>query len=247
MDEEYWDDVAGEYDGLYATQWSQFENSCLERDLKVALELAPGNRVLDIGCGTGLAFTLLSHIKSDIDYVGLDISAGMLREFRKEHPLVKTMLGSGEKLLELFEPSRFDLVISTNVAASFPRDVRQMLTGIARVLSGKGIASMSFVNKWSFRRLVHFKFRSAEQYRTRGDRKSDKFAIANTFSSDDLKSLFSDTGFCDLRYAYGSVLGGIWEDSVSICMERALSRVIPVLGHSITVQAKLKPREARNA
>lgn len=72
-----YDDIANVYDSLYSDDASVRES----RDV---IEMAGdvSGRVLDIGCGTGL----LLEFKEVGEYVGIDISAAMLHEFRRKFP-----------------------------------------------------------------------------------------------------------------------------------------------------------------
>lgn len=72
-----------QYDQL-AEAFSQTRKKQLWPELSAFLaRLKPGDRVLDMGCGSG---RLYRGIPAQVDYVGLDISLGMLREAALEHP-----------------------------------------------------------------------------------------------------------------------------------------------------------------
>lgn len=73
----YYDSVADQYEDLYTDGISLAENSIVGDML--ADRLKPSARVLDLGCGTGLGYELLSQRKgANFEYVGIDISTGMI-------------------------------------------------------------------------------------------------------------------------------------------------------------------------
>ncbi len=233
--EHYWDNLASHYDSLYENEWCLFENAVLKQDLNRLVAKAIGNRLLDIGCGTGLGYDLLGGPTANIDYVGVDISGAMLREFGKRHRTAKMIHASGDTISTLFSPCQFEMVIAINVSASFPPNTRRMLETIFRVLVPGGLIYLSFLNRYSLRRIVHGLLETREEYRTRSDNHSLEFAWAEAFSGRQLISMGNGVGFRSLEYCYRSVLGGVWESATSVRVERVLARVVPWLGHSIVL------------
>jgi SAM-dependent methyltransferase len=73
--------VAAGYDEHYRDAISEAENKLVFDLLRQAL---PAGRLIDLGCGTGLALDHLGIAPSD--YVGVDISEGMLKVGRAKHP-----------------------------------------------------------------------------------------------------------------------------------------------------------------
>jgi ubiquinone/menaquinone biosynthesis C-methylase UbiE len=237
-DEKYWDDVASRYGGLYDNTWSRFEDSITQRDVLRLLRGAPGERVLDIGCGTGLGYELLGGAESKVSYVGVDISSAMLSEFRKKHSAVNTYQASGDCLAKVFGHGQFDLVIAINVAASFPTRTRRMLEEVRRILAPGGVIYLSFLNRRSLRRMVHGLRGVDEAYRTRGDHESADFVWAKTYSRRSLVSMCQAVGFGHVRCVYRSVLGGVWESAAAVSAESVLQRMAPCLGHAVVVTGR---------
>jgi SAM-dependent methyltransferase len=233
--QEYWDGVAPRYGALYANDWSLFENSLVKEDLRRLLQRAVGKRILDVGFGTGLGYELLGGDTSDIDYVGVDVSGAMLLEFQKKHPAVRTVQASGDALTTSLSMCRFDVVISINVAASFPADTQLMLRDLFRILVPGGLIYLSFLNRYSLRRLIHGKFGHAEKYRTRGDHESRHFAWGKTYSRRELVRMSLGAGFNNVGCSYRSVLGGVWESAAAVRAERLLAEVVPWLGHATII------------
>src|SRR5208283_3731620 len=120
----------------------------------------------------------------------------------------------------LFSPCQFDMVIATNVSASFPVNTKRMLEAIFSVLIPGGLIYLSFLNRYSLRRIVHGLLETREEYRTRGDNDSQDFAWAEAFSGRQLISMGNAVGFSGLECCYRSVLGGVWETATSVRAER---------------------------
>lgn len=115
-----------EYDGRWLA---------VARDIIKFLDLQPGNRVLDVGCGKGfLVYDLMKEDKS-LDVYGLDISEYAI----KNSPVsirLKLKQGTAEKLP--YADKSFDCVLSINTLHNLPRDgVIRALKEIERVSRGK--------------------------------------------------------------------------------------------------------------
>ena len=91
------------------------------------LEINPGNRVLEVGVGTGLNLPLYSR---DCDVTGVDISKEMLR---KAEERVRTLNMANTKLMVMdaskldFPDNCFDRVIATYVISAVPDPVKTLL------------------------------------------------------------------------------------------------------------------------
>jgi phosphatidylethanolamine/phosphatidyl-N-methylethanolamine N-methyltransferase len=85
------------------------------RNAMQLLRLEPGMRVLDLGCGTGLS---LARYPRDVEVVGVDLSAGMLREARRRLDKlgisnVELLQGNAEALP--FPDDHFDAIFISHV------------------------------------------------------------------------------------------------------------------------------------
>lgn len=91
------------------------------------LEVKPGDRILEVGVGTGLNLSLYPR---DCDVTGIDISEGMLR---KADERVRTYGMTNTKLLVMdaskleFPDNSFDRVIATYVISAVPDPVKTLL------------------------------------------------------------------------------------------------------------------------
>ena len=104
--------------------------------IAAAADVAPGKRVIDVACGTGiLARKLATLIGSAQSIVGLDLSPGMLEVARRVAPAIEWKLGSAESLP--FADGSFDAVVSQFGLMFFPDRVRA-LREMLRVLTPSG-------------------------------------------------------------------------------------------------------------
>jgi len=89
------------YDESHSFVWKLAGEVCRLLDAK------PGERVLDLGCGTGHLTRQIAD--AGVDVVGLDVSREMIEQARREHPTVRFEIADGHAF-ELGE--RFDAVFS---------------------------------------------------------------------------------------------------------------------------------------
>lgn len=230
--ERYWDEVSDDYENLYSSPWSKYEDRVLSESLlSFAANLAEP-RVLDIGCGTGLGYEILREIPK-LKYIGLDYSQGMLDKMSTRFPGVRTIRSDVRDMLDHLEGERFDMVIGINVVGSFVRDVPDLLQASSSVLARRGLIYFSFLNRYALRRLVAFKFRNDELYRTRGDQISSEAVLATTYTPKQVKHLFQSAGFEVAQIGCRSVLGGVVETSFAPRIEEVVSKFANCLGHEL--------------
>lgn len=99
------DGVARRYD-LTNTVLSLGLDRAWRRATREALDLAPGQRVLDVGAGTGVSTQELAT--SGAYAVGVDLSIGMLQAGRRARPAVPLLAGDALRLP--FPDATFDAV-----------------------------------------------------------------------------------------------------------------------------------------
>jgi len=99
------DGVASRYD-LTNTVMTAGRDRAWRRATRAALDLRPGERVLDVGAGTGVSTEELA--RSGAYAVGVDLSLGMLRAGRRVRPDVPLLAGDALRLP--FPDATFDAV-----------------------------------------------------------------------------------------------------------------------------------------
>jgi SAM-dependent methyltransferase len=134
----YSDPVQTEYSRLakrYDSRWSSYVNATIGETLN-RLEINQGERILDLGCGTGVLIQRLLQVSPEIEVFGIDTSAEMLEIAKQKLPeSVELKVGSADNLP--FPSNYFDIVISTS-AFHFFRDPSQALQEAKRVLKPNG-------------------------------------------------------------------------------------------------------------
>jgi SAM-dependent methyltransferase len=229
----YWEALASTYNHLYSTAWSRSEDESTRSILQAEYAAGEGTRVLDIGCGDGLAYRLLGSGTASLQYTGIDLSTKMIAALKRRHPEVSAIQGSAEEVLARLPAQSFDLIVSINSAASFPKETKDMLILVGRLLAPKGRFCLAFLNRHSLRRFVRGERQDTETYRTRGDRLSSEGVPAHTMTTAQFDDLIQASSLERDSVHYQSILGGVWENQRALPVERVLSRLIPRFGHSI--------------
>ena len=124
---EMFDGVAKRYD-LTNTVLSFGQDRGWRRATRAALGLRPGERVLDVGAGTGVSTEELG--RSGAFAVGADLSTGMLLAGRKTRPTIRLVAGDALKLP--FPDEAFDAV-TISFALRNVVDTEAALRELARV------------------------------------------------------------------------------------------------------------------
>lgn len=116
------------------------------------LELRPGEKLLDAGCGTGI-FTL-DFVCQEAEVVGLDLSLPMLRAAEKKIKGYPFSPVRGDMLCLPFKDNSFDKAISVT-ALEFIEDATRAVAELFRVTRPGGyivIATLNSLSPWAARR-----------------------------------------------------------------------------------------------
>ena len=132
--------VRRQYDraaGGYDRRWAGYVGRTLDL-LDAHARIGPGERVLDVGCGTGTFARRLADRAPAQHVVGVDVSAGMLAQARRKAgpaPNVRFVEASAEALP--FAAGAFDVVVSAS-ALHYADRPAAALAEAARVLRAGG-------------------------------------------------------------------------------------------------------------
>jgi SAM-dependent methyltransferase len=134
-----WDGTEGAY---WAAHADEFDRSVARYTgpFLDAAAIAPGERVLDIGCGTGRTTRAAAGRAPGGAAVGIDLSAVMLDVARREADqagLTSVRFVHGDAQVHPFDPGSFDVAISRS-GAMFFADPVQAFRNIAHALVPRG-------------------------------------------------------------------------------------------------------------
>jgi trans-aconitate methyltransferase len=133
---------AGLYDAKHAFVWEKAQG------LLELLAAQPGERILDLGCGTGALSAEIAS--SGADVVGLDRSVDMIEEARRKFPRLRFEVADACSLPFVAE---FDAVFSNAVLHWIPQ-AGAVARGIARALRPNGRLVAEFGGKGNVAELV---------------------------------------------------------------------------------------------
>lgn len=149
-----WDGDEGE---IWAEHANFFEGSVREHQaaLMAAARIAPGERVLDVGCGTGGSTVMAGEAADPGGALGIDLSGAMLASARAAAAAAgrsNVTFVQGDAQIWPFDPASFDVAIS-RTGAMFFADQVAAFSNIGRALRPGGrLALVSWrepqANEW---------------------------------------------------------------------------------------------------
>lgn len=141
----YYDAYSRRYDAVRVNAYHRTVNSLTRNFLLRFVE--PGQRVLDLGCGTGINMDWLREQR--VSAFGLDPSSEMIRRARdKGHSVMR-----GTAVRFPFRSETFDLVYSFKVLPHVEA-IEDAVNEVHRVLKPGGIAVLECYNPYSFRGFI---------------------------------------------------------------------------------------------
>jgi trans-aconitate methyltransferase len=135
-----WDSAL--YDDRHSFVWKK------AGDLIDLLDPQPGERILDLGCGTGHLTSQIAERGADV--IGLDASASMIAQARQNYPKLKFVLADARKF-EL--GGGFDAVFS-NAALHWIPESAPVIASVARALKPGGRFVLEMGAKGNIARIV---------------------------------------------------------------------------------------------
>ncbi len=153
----------------------------------VSKNLPKGEKLLDIGCGTGLF--MQRYLKTGGEVLGLDISRGMLKKARCRNDS-EVAVGTAEVLP--FKDNTFDC-ISSILAFSYLQNPDFMLDEAFRVLKPGGAISICTLGRNVFTAIVPAAYKIGEKL------KINRVGVGSFgehyYREEELEGLFFDSGF----------------------------------------------------
>jgi SAM-dependent methyltransferase len=132
-------------------------------DLIQLLKPQPGERILDLGCGTGHLTKRIADVGAVT--VGLDGSAEMIERARKEYPDLEWIIADGADF-EFAEP--LDAVFS-NAALHWMKRPKDVAACVSRALKSGGRFVAEFGGKGNIQTLVEALYRALETVGVSGE------------------------------------------------------------------------------
>ena len=218
-------DAANAYEALFVPalfgQWAP--------QVADAAQIQPGQRVLDVACGTGiLAREIASRIGSVGRVVGIDPSPGMVAVAKQLAPAIEWREGVAESLP--FPDQSFEAVVS-QFGLMFFTDRRQALREMLRVLTPGGRLAVAVWD--SLDNIPAYASEVALLERTAGQQGADAlrapFVLGNR---KDLATLFSEAGVASAEITTHH--GTAQFPSIRIMVEADLRGWLPVMGVILT-------------
>ena len=170
---------------VYDRRWDVYVRRSVSETLD-RFDVRAGDRVLDVGCGTGVLLEKLAWIEPPAGLFGVDASPDMLEVARERLGSTADLtFACAEKLP--FPDAHFDIVVSTS-AFHFIREPQMALSEMHRVLkpSGKLVITDWCADFFSSRLLDGF-FRLASP------------AYERAYHSNEIQRMIKETGFRQVR------------------------------------------------
>ena len=200
---EAWDGPEGEH---WAAHHAQFDTTIGPHHvgLMAAAAIAPGERVLDIGCGNGLSSRDAARAVGPGGRVlGVDLSGPMLaraEQLAKEEGIGNVRFEQGDAQVHRFEPGAYDLAIS-RFGVMFFLDPVAAFTNIASALRPGGRLALAVwqsiaANEWV--RAMRDALAVGRDMPEPPPGAPHPFSLADT---DRTRRILTDAGFSDVTFA----------------------------------------------
>lgn len=182
----------------------------IRNDFRKTTVKHPFSQVLEIGCGPGFDIAWFAGEYPDLQFKAVDISPEMVNLANKRINQAglknaEAMVSDERQLIERFGKDSFDLIYVYFGALNTVEDLGQSAEIIHQLLKEKGIAALSFVNKWYMRELLvqmlklNFKTAFARLGKTWGGYSVDRHLPSHCYSPSFIKQSFSQFEILDRK------------------------------------------------
>lgn len=240
----FWDEQATRYDSLYTSPWWQLEDDRIKARLpQLRLPKDRAAVVLDIGCGTGFLFRQLEACSITCDYVGVDISPQMLKNF---HPAGRACVERVEADVADYEWHRDeppDLIASIYCPLSFSTERWTVIHRLANEQKTGGTLFLMLLNRYSLRRLLGLQLSSRGRYAPREraeDHKSGSATDVEVFYDRpaEVRAAVTEAGYQVTYLGGDGPLSGVLENPSLWRASAWLGRRSPMLSYSMILIAE---------
>jgi len=176
-----WDELASRYEDWYETPLGRAVDEAERRALLRLLEPKVGERVLEVGCGTG-HWTRWFRQGLGMRVVGLDLSERMLAAARGQLPEVPFV--RGDALVLPFRGGSFDVVVAVAVLEFVPK-LEQVLDEMWRCVRPGGRMAVG---------VLHSRSQFARRRREEARKSPTTFSEAHFFGYEELLRLLKPYG-----------------------------------------------------
>ena len=143
-----WKDLAARYDAWYQTPLGAFAHALEQEAIFGLADVKPGERVVDIGCGTGIY--ALELARRGLRVIGLDSSLEMIaiaREKCREDGLASLWVCASAEALP-FRSASADLALAVT-SLCFVLHPDRAIDEMCRVITPDGRVVLGELNRWS--------------------------------------------------------------------------------------------------
>jgi len=171
-------DLYNKYGIIYSllTTLTGYRGSIQRAISRLEIELPKNPRILDLGCGTGLATQMLLEKFRDSEITGFDLSEKMLEAYLKKFPNANALVGDFNNHEVFSFPEKkpvsiencFDFVISTGAISEYG-DLEQAIPFVYNILKTDGLFinlgnnTNSLINKLA-EKIWNFKCQDPEKF-----------------------------------------------------------------------------------
>ncbi|HEY7933613.1 MAG TPA: class I SAM-dependent methyltransferase [Solirubrobacteraceae bacterium] len=156
---------------------------------RIRQRLAPGSRVLELGCAAGLMTSAIAD--GTVTVLGIDRSEDYLQRARaRELPGSCFVLGDLDALED--SPERFDHILATNVLHEL-RDPLAFLSACGKRLSPSGLVHVTLQNPLSIHRLCALELGLIESL-TEISQRGAQWGTRGLWSAQELQALAAEAG-----------------------------------------------------